>query len=78
METKEGKFIKNLQAKHNTKVEDAEAMKAKPIKVENLLNDMNSIPTKITVSGPIGETSVRKTKTEENPLHAKDKKMAGE
>jgi hypothetical protein len=78
IEEKKGKFLEGLQAKHNTKVEDADAMKPKGIKVEGLLNDMNSFPEKIHIAGPIGETSVRKSKPQENDLHGKDgQPMAG-
>ena len=78
-EEKKGKFLEGLQSKHNTKVEDADAMKVKKgIKVEGLLDDMNSFPEKIHIAGPIGQTSVKKSKPQENDLHGDDgKPMAG-
>lgn len=52
--------------------------KVNEVKVEKLLDDMNSFPGRIQMSGPIGETSVLPDKKDNNPLHGLNgRKMAG-
>ena len=60
-------FLAGMQRKHNKGGTDKEALKPKPIKMKDL--DYVNIPRKQHLIGNPGETSVRKTKTEENPLH---------
>ena len=61
------KWIEGMQRKHNTKQKDGEALKAKPMKMQDL--DYVDMPRKTHLIGNPGKTSVRKDKTEENPLH---------
>ena len=76
--TVDDKVVEGIKKRYNTQQKDADALKAKPIKVENLLNDMNDIPRSQRVVGPIGKTSVRPSKTDENTLHGGDgKDMSG-
>lgn len=77
---KKSKFLEETKEKYDKKGIEQDALKAKPIKVEGLLDDMNSFPGKVNISGPVGYTSVKKKDPENaNKLHGADgKPMAGE
>lgn len=61
------RFLESMQRKHNKGGTDKDALKAKPIIMKDL--DYVEIPRKTHLMGQPGKTSVRKTKTNENPLH---------
>lgn len=69
------KSLDQYKKKFDTKEKDSEIYDKPKIKVENLLNNLNSIPSKIFVMGEVGSKSVRSAKKDENPLHGKDKAM---
>lgn len=69
---KKNKFLDEYKKKHDTKVSDAEAMKAKEHTMEGILKDVVQAPKRMVMIGPVGMTSVRPTKKDENELHGKD------
>jgi hypothetical protein len=68
-------FLKKTKAKYEKLHEYGEKPKIKEVKVEGLLDDMNSFPGRIQMSGPIGSTSVLPDKVNANPLHGLNGKM---
>ena len=77
-ETVDGKFMANMKKRFETKETDAGSLKAKPITVEGLANDINAFPEKLNIVGPIGKTSVKPSKKDENKLNGGDgKAMTG-
>ena len=72
---KKSKFLDEYKKKHETKVTDAEALKAKNHTMEGILKDIVSAPERMVMTGPVGNTSVRPTKKNENDLHGKDGKF---
>lgn len=66
------KFLSEYKKKFETKVEDKDALKAKPITMGKVLEGVVQMPEKVHIAGPIGQTSVRKDKKNENTLHGAD------
>ena len=60
-------FLAGMKRKFDKGSKDKEALKPKPIKMKDL--DYVDVPRKTHLIGNPGETSVRKTKPQENLLH---------
>jgi len=66
------KFLASMKKKHERGNVDSEALKAKDQTMKDILGDIVQMPSKIAMVGPVGKTSVRKTKKDENDLHGED------
>lgn len=75
---KKDEFLSKTKAKYEKSGEYKKLPEIKEIKVEKLLDDMNSFPGRIQMSGPLGATSVLPDKKDHNPMHGLNgKRMAG-
>ncbi len=72
---KKSKALDGYKKKFETKVTDAEAMKAKDQTMEGILKNLVQAPERLVMVGPVGMTSSRPTKTQENELHGQDGKF---
>ena len=68
-------FLDKTKKKYEKLDEYKGLPKAKDIKVEGLLNDMNNFPGRISMVNTVGSTSVLPDKKDHNPLHGKDGKI---
>lgn len=67
-------FLEKMREKYGMNGETIP--KAKEIRVEGLVNDMNSFPGRLKMVNTIGKTSVKNDEPNMNKLHGKDgKKM---
>ena len=71
------KFLDKMKDKHEKLGKEEVSKKAKEIRVDGLVDDMNSFPGRIHLAGPIGSTSVKEDKKNHNPLHGGDGKYMG-
>jgi hypothetical protein len=60
-------FLENMKRKFDTKEKDANVLKAKPIKMDDL--DIANAPKRMSVGNVLNMPSVRPKKHGENPLH---------
>ena len=66
------KFLAEQKKRWDRKQKAGNTLKAKKQTMSGIMNTLNDVPTKVSVGGavgPIGKTSVRPTKPQENPLH---------
>lgn len=68
-------YMDELKHKFETKAVDTDALKAKDTSIEKTLTNVSTFPEKMVLSGPVGNTSVKSSKKDENPLHGKDDKV---
>lgn len=71
-------YMDELKRKFETKAVDTDALKAKDTSIEKTLANVTTFPGRMVLSGPVGNTSVKPDKKEENPLHGKDDKVLGD
>jgi len=67
-------WLENMKNQHNTKQKDADALKPKSIKMEDL--EYTEMPEKISYIGEPGKASSRTNKKNENTLGGLPKNMA--
>jgi len=66
------KFLAKMKTKFERGKVDEDALKAKNKSMKDILGDIVEMPAKIKMVGPIGKTSVKKSKVDENDLHGED------
>ena len=69
------KFLAKMKTKFERGKVDEEALKPKTQTMEGILGDITQMPSKISMVGPVGQTSARKPKVNENELSGKDGKV---
>lgn len=70
------KFVDSYKRKFESGKTDADALKAKNQTMENIMKNLVSAPERMVMVGPVGETSVRPSKVNENKLHGGNGKLA--
>lgn len=69
------RFLSGLQKKYNKGNADKESLKAKKQTITGIIGDITKVPEKLSVIGPVGKTSVRPSKVDENKLSGLDGKL---
>ena len=69
------KFLAKMKTKFERGKVDSDALKAKERTMKDILGDIVQMPSKISMVGPVGKTSVKKPKVNENKLSGGDGKV---
>lgn len=76
--TNKDNFLSKMKQKFDKKGVDEEALVAKKTSIGEILEGNTLPPEKLFVAGPVGKTSVRPSKVNENKLSGKDGKQMKE
>ena len=69
---KKDEHLKKLAAKYGTNQTDSDTLNPTKKNIEGIIGDLTTIPKKLNLVGPIGMTSNRKSKVNENTLSGKN------